>query len=220
MIRCLFRFASPQSASRTITRKPTANMTSFFSSRSEELEDRPSLSLDDMPFLHHGKRPRFRNYKKFKSPRKRASVLLHQLNTEAVEKSKAEKPSVWDVDFRVGDSIEMEVVAQGGASSDQLEKIRGVVLGIFKNKLDTSVLIRDIVMGTPVERRIPLHSPLLKSVKLLEKNFVFKGKRKVKRAKLYYLRDRNPNGKKCVPSLVTCLSFPDTFILIPFLPFF
>eukprot|EP00957_Ditylum_brightwellii_P082911 6304080-Ditylum_brightwellii.AAC.1 len=37
-----------------------------------------------------------------------------------------------------------------------------------------------------------LHSPLLKSLKVLEKNFVHKGKKKVKRAKLYYLRDRLP----------------------------
>jgi hypothetical protein len=35
---------------------------------------------------------------------------------------------------------------------------------------------------------------MLRSIKVLEKNFVHKGKRKVKRAKLYYLSDRNPAG--------------------------
>lgn len=151
-----------------------------------------SVDLEEMPFLHHGKRPRFRGYTKFKSPRKRASKLLHELNIEAVEKSKESKPKVWNTDFSVGDAIEIKQVAQGGVKSQDYERIRGVVLGIFRRGLDTSVLIRDVVFGEPIERRVPLHSPLLKSVKVLEKNFVYKGKRKVKRAKLYFLRDRNP----------------------------
>jgi large subunit ribosomal protein L19 len=145
-----------------------------------------------MPFLHHGKRPRFRGYEKFKSPRKRASILLNELNEEQIKASKEAKPKVWNVDFRVGDAVEVEMVEQGGIDSDKIEKMRGVVLGIFRKKLDYSILIRDIMFGEPVEYRILLHSPLLRSIRVIEKNFIFKGKRKVKRAKLYYLRDRNP----------------------------
>jgi ribosomal protein L19 len=44
----------------------------------------------------------------------------------------------------------------------------------------------------PIERRIPMYSPMIKEAKVLERNFIFKEKRKVKRAKLYYFRDRNP----------------------------
>jgi len=55
---------------------------------------------------------------------------------------------------------------------------------------------------------VPLHSPLLRSLEVLEKNFVFKGKRKVKRAKLYYLSDRNPLRKSMrVYSMTTSLVF-------------
>lgn len=150
--------------------------------------------LERMAYLHHGKRPRFRNYTKFRSPRKRASKLLHELQQEAIENSKAANPKVWETKFNVGDAIELQVVAQGGSKSEDLEKIRGVVLGIFRKGLDHSVLLRDVVFGTPIERRIPLHSPLVKHVKVLEENFVYKGKRRVKRAKLYFLRDRNPLG--------------------------
>jgi Ribosomal protein L19 len=53
------------------------------------------------------------------------------------------------------------------------------------------------VFGVPVERRVPLHSPLVRSIKVLESNFVYKNRRKVKRAKLYFLRDRNPVGTSC-----------------------
>jgi large subunit ribosomal protein L19 len=154
--------------------------------------DHSPLSVEEMQFLHHGKRPRFRNYEKFRSPRKRASKLLHELNIEAVQQSKASKPKVWETHFRVGDAIEIEMVSDGGVKSDDTDLIRGVVIGITRRALDTTVLLRDVVFGEPIERRVPLHSPLLRSLKVLEENFIYKGKRKVKRAKLYFLRDRNP----------------------------
>lgn len=53
----------------------------------------------------------------------------------------------------------------------------------------------DIVYGEPVETRFPIHSPLLKSIKVIEKQFISKGKyRSAHKAKLYYLRKRNPSG--------------------------
>ena len=152
------------------------------------------VAPEDMPYLHHGTRPRYRDYTKFKSPRRRASALYTQLQNEAIQKSMAAKPKVWETKFRVGDAIEIENVEEGGVHAKTTDKIRGVVLGIFRKRLDHSVLIRDVVFGEPVETKVPLHSPLLRSIKILEKNFVHKGKRKVKRAKLYYLSARNPLG--------------------------
>lgn len=149
------------------------------------------VSPRDMPYFHHGIRPRYPS-PKFKSPRKRASKLFDELQKEAVQTNTQKNPSVLNTKFRVGDAIELEVVATGGVNGADVDKIRGVVLGRTNRGLGSSVLIRDVVFGEPVERKIPLHSPLLKSLKVLEKNFVFKGKRKVKRAKLYYLRDRLP----------------------------
>jgi large subunit ribosomal protein L19 len=149
-----------------------------------------------MPYLHFSKRrnpsqPR----EKFRSPQRRASKLLHELSTECVERSKAAKPAVFGIDFAVGDAIELQIVDQGGVdSTTDVKKVRGVVIGKFSRGLDTAVQIRDVVMGTIVERRLPLHSPLVRNIRLIERNFVYKGRRKVKRAKLYFLRDRNPNG--------------------------
>ena len=159
-----------------------------------------TIDPEDMPYLHHGKRPRHRGNPKFKSPRKRASKLFGELNAEAIEKSKTDHPAMWKEQFKVGDAIELKMVSQGGVdappegeeSTQEIDKIRGVVLGIVNRGLGSSVLIRDVVFGLPVERKIPLHSPMIKELKVLERNFVFKGKKKVKRSKLYYLRDRNP----------------------------
>ena len=86
------------------------------------------------------------------------------------------------------------MISQGGVDSKQTDKIRGVVLGIDKRGLGTGFYLRDVVFGEPIDRKIPLYSPLIKDIKLLEENFVFKKKRKVKRAKLYYLRDRSDQG--------------------------
>ena len=152
---------------------------------------------DDNQFVHHGHRPRYRDYEKFKSPRKRASKLFSELNVEACEKFKKSNPILWQDKIRVGDSVELKMVCQGGikgvkGDKQELEKIRGVCLGIVKRGLGSSLILRDVVYGLPIERRIPMFSPMIKDMKILERNFIFKGKKKVKRSKLYYFRDRNP----------------------------
>jgi len=153
-----------------------------------------------MAFLHHGTRPRFRSNPKFKSPRKRASQLFEELNNEAVKKAKEEKPDVFAENPRVGDSVELEMVGEGGTLEGKLEKVRGLVIGKVNRGLASSLIVRDVVFGEPVEWKIPLYSPMVKSLKILERNFVFKGKRKVKRAKLYYLRERSPNEYRVTKS--------------------
>jgi len=147
-----------------------------------------------MHYFHFNRREKPKP--KFKSPRKRASKLLAELNDEAVARSKEGNPDVWNANVRVGDAIEITSVNQGGVDSADAEKLRGVVLGKTHRGLATSVIIRDVVMGTPIERKVCLHSPLIKSVKVLEENFVYKGKRKVKRAKLYFMRDRKPEDTR------------------------
>lgn len=146
------------------------------------------VSPKERPF-HHFRKPHT-NHKKYESPRKRANKMMTKITEEA--KQARHNPKVHDVKFRVGDSIELAMVAQGGVNSNETEKIRGVVLGMDKGGLGTGIYLRDVVFGEPIDRKIPLYSPLIKSITVLEENFVFKKKRKVKRAKLYYLRDRLP----------------------------
>lgn len=159
------------------------------------------IAREEMPFLHfrvHNNNatesssspPRV----KFNSPRKKANKMFSLIQQEAMDKAKEKRPNVHNINFRVGDAIEMTMIAQGGVDSTQTEKIRGVVLGMDKRGLGTGIYLRDVVFGEPIDRKIPLYSPLLKEIKLLEENFVFKKKRKVKRAKLYYLRDRKAQG--------------------------
>eukprot|EP00591_Stephanopyxis_turris_P010545 CAMPEP_0195528910 /NCGR_PEP_ID=MMETSP0794_2-20130614/31265_1 /TAXON_ID=515487 /ORGANISM="Stephanopyxis turris, Strain CCMP 815" /LENGTH=161 /DNA_ID=CAMNT_0040660121 /DNA_START=194 /DNA_END=679 /DNA_ORIENTATION=+ len=146
---------------------------------------------EDLAFFHHRHPHNQHKNPKFKIPRKRASKLFAEINADAVKKSTEGNPDVLKVPFDVGDAIEITMVSSGGVDSNDLEKIRGVVLGVHKRGLGTGVYIRDMLFGQPVERKVPLHSPLLKSLKVLKKNFIGK-KNGIKRAKLYYLRDLNP----------------------------
>lgn len=141
------------------------------------------------------------HHPKFKNPRKRASKLFHELKQEAVQNGRLAKPAVFQTKFRVGDAVELEIVASeerlsSPTATNRLEKVRGVVLGHEKRGISESIRIRDVLHGEPVERKVQLFNPLVKSLKVLEKNFVYKGKRKVKRAKLYYLRNRPDNDSK------------------------
>lgn len=149
------------------------------------------VAPEDMPF-HHFLKPSENREPKFVSPRKRASKIFAEINQQECLKNINNRANVLQVPFRPGDAIEITMVSQGGTKSSELEKIRGVVLGKVHRGLGSSVDIRDVVFGEPIDRKIVLHSPLLRSIKVLEENFVFKGRRKVKRAKLYYLRDRLP----------------------------
>lgn len=163
----------------------------------------PGVDPEDQPY-HHFRVPYHKNEdgspssnprKKFESPRKRANKMFNLIQQEAMKESQEKRPNVHNVNFRVGDAIELTMISQGGVDSTQTDKIRGVVLGIDKRGLGTGFYLRDVVFGEPIDRKIPLYSPLIKDIKLLEENFVFKKKRKVKRAKLYYLRDRSDQGR-------------------------
>jgi large subunit ribosomal protein L19 len=171
----------------------TVSKPCFLSSRAaKETMVVPPMPVEDMQFFHHGKRPRFRGKPKFKSPLKRANILMTELQKEVIEKSIAAKPKVWETPFRIGDAVEIEQVEEGGVNAVKKERIRGVVLGRFRKGIDHTILIRDVMFGTPMETRVPLHSPLVKAIKILEPNFINKGKKRVRKAKLYYVDDRNP----------------------------
>ena len=158
----------------------------------------PSLPEEEDPryapgsFLHHGTRLRYRNRPKFDSPRKKASKIYTMIMNEHIEKSKDYTPDVWRDDFRVGDAVELDIVEQGGIDTtdkSNIEKQRGVILGIRRKNMEFSVHIRDVIDGHAVEQLIPLHSPLVKKLTVLEKNFVHQGRKRVKRAKLYHMAD-------------------------------
>ena len=82
--------------------------------------------------------------------------------------------------FRPGDTVDVNVKIKEGNTS-RIQTFTGVVIARQGSGLRETFLVRKISFGTGVERRFPLHSPSIDSIKLVRKG-------RVRRAKLYYLR--------------------------------
>ena len=82
--------------------------------------------------------------------------------------------------FRPGDTVDVNVKFKEGNNS-RIQTFTGVVIARQGSGLRETFLVRKISFGTGVERRFPLHSPSIDSIKLVRKG-------RVRRAKLYYLR--------------------------------
>ncbi|AQK51100.1 Ribosomal protein L19 family protein [Zea mays] len=61
--------------------------------------------------------------------------------------------------------------------------LKGIVIGRRNAGINTTFRLRRLVAGVGVESVFPLYSPNIKEIKVLDR-------KKVRRAKLYYLRDR------------------------------
>ena len=128
-------------------------------------------------------------HQKHRIPVKRASKLLNELKVEEFNRLKNGRE--WP-EFRAGDAIEIEKLPF--MSSATTNKIKGVVIGISRKASDTNVKLLNNENGTTVYRIFPMYSPLIKSVKVIQKAFIHKGKKRVRRSKLYYLMDRHPSN--------------------------
>ena len=74
--------------------------------------------------------------------------------------------------------LELDVLVDVDAKKPQ--QVKGLVLGRSNRGVDSSVTLICKVMGTPVRRKIPLYSPLVRGMRVLQKAYVNKGKKKVK----------------------------------------
>ncbi|OQS03202.1 hypothetical protein THRCLA_04499 [Thraustotheca clavata] len=124
---------------------------------------------------------------KLKHPSKRAAALMQQLHVEEVEKSLSRNHLA---KFNPGDAVEVEMVLN--KTTNKIQRLKGVVIAERNRGMASSFVIRNHIAECGYEQKIFIHSPLLHSVKLLKEKFISNGKKKVRRAKLYYLRDKAP----------------------------
>jgi large subunit ribosomal protein L19 len=89
-------------------------------------------------------------------------------------------------DFRPGDTVKVNVRVIEGQRS-RIQVFEGVVLRRQGGGLRETFTVRKVSFSVGVERTFPVHSPVIESIEVLRRG-------KVRRAKLYYLRDRV--GKK------------------------
>ena len=85
-------------------------------------------------------------------------------------------------DFRPGDTVKVNVRVVEGTRS-RIQVFEGVVIARKGGGLRETFTVRKISFGVGVERTFPLHTPVIESIEVTRRG-------KVRRAKLYYLRDR------------------------------
>lgn len=94
------------------------------------------------------------------------------------EQLKSEVP-----EFGPGDTVVVQVKVREG-NRERLQAFEGVVIGRRHRGLNSSFTVRKISHGVGVERTFQLHSPIIADVQV-------KRRGDVRRAKLYYLRERS-----------------------------
>jgi large subunit ribosomal protein L19 len=102
---------------------------------------------------------------------------------ETIEAEHAAKlPGAKIPEFRPGDTVVVNVkVAEGERT--RVQAYEGVCIARSGHGLNENFTVRKISYGEGVERVFPVYSPMIDSVKVVRRG-------KVRRAKLYYLRDR------------------------------
>ena len=84
-------------------------------------------------------------------------------------------------DFRPGDTVKVHVKVKEG-DRERIQIFEGVVVGRQHGGLRENFIVRKMSNGVGVERIFPIHCPTVAKIEVVRKG-------RVRRAKLYYLRD-------------------------------
>ena len=114
---------------------------------------------------------------------------------EKIEKEQLEKLSSGKQipDFNPGDTIKVDVKVVEG-TRERIQAFEGVCIARGGKGINESFTVRKISYGEGVERVFPLFSPKISAITLVRKG-------KVRRAKLYYLRDRRGKAARIVEKI-------------------
>ena len=100
--------------------------------------------------------------------------LIKELNKETLAKETA--------NVQIGDTIRVHVKVKEG-SRERIQVFEGTVIAKKHGGINETFTVRRISYGVGVEKVFPLYSPVIEKVETIRKG-------KVRRAKLYYLRNR------------------------------
>ena len=118
--------------------------------------------------------------------------LIQQLEQEEIARVSAGKtiPA-----FAPGDTVVVQVKVKEG-NRERLQAYEGVVIAKRNRGLNSNFIVRKISSGEGVERTFQTYSPLVASIEL-------KRRGDVRRAKLYYLRERSGKSARIKEKLPT-----------------
>ena len=117
--------------------------------------------------------------------------LIEQIEREEIARLTADKSIP---DFRAGDTVAVQVKVKEG-NRERLQTFEGVVIARRNRGLNSSFIVRKISSGVGVERTFQLYSPLVASIQVVRRG-------DVRRAKLYYLRERSGKSARIKEKIV------------------
>jgi large subunit ribosomal protein L19 len=85
-------------------------------------------------------------------------------------------------DFKSGDTVKVNVKVIEG-NRERIQTFEGVIIAANGAGVNKTITVRKLSFGVGVERIFPVHAPIVDSIEVVRKG-------KVRRSKLYYLRDR------------------------------
>lgn len=106
--------------------------------------------------------------------------IIKQIENEQLRQEK--------FDFNVGDTVVIGYKIKEG-NRERVQAFEGTVIKKQGQGSRATFTVRRVLQGVGVERTFPIHSPRIESLKVIRRG-------KVRRAKLYYLRDRVGKASK------------------------
>ena len=106
--------------------------------------------------------------------------LIKELNKEALQKE--------ITNVQVGDTVRVHVKVKEG-SRERIQVFEGTVIAKKHGGIEETITVRRISYGVGVERVFPINSPFVEKVDVIRAG-------KVRRAKLFYLRERTGKAAK------------------------
>ncbi len=85
-------------------------------------------------------------------------------------------------DFKSGDTVKVNVKVIEG-NRERIQTFEGVIIAANGAGVNKTITVRKLSFGVGVERIFPVHAPIVDSIEVVRKG-------KVRRSKLYYLRER------------------------------
>jgi len=120
--------------------------------------------------------------------------IIQQIEAEQAAKIAAKRAGPLPA-FEAGDTVRVNVKVTEGTRT-RVQAYEGVCIARSGGGINESFTVRKISYGEGVERVFPVYSPLVESVEIVRRG-------KVRRAKLYYLRDRRGKSARIIENTST-----------------
>ncbi|MEK0182987.1 MULTISPECIES: 50S ribosomal protein L19 [Microcoleus] len=111
----------------------------------------------------------------------KGAEIIRSLEMEEIDRVKVELSKVLP-EIYVGDTVRVGVKIKEG-NKERVQPYEGTVIAMRNGGINETITVRRVFQGVGVERVFLIHSPRIATIQVMRRG-------KVRRAKLYYLRDR------------------------------